>query len=53
MGPGSVARGVFREQRCKTQRFLAEFLTNQLLAARSFVTLVEKQVERLQDPIQS
>src|SRR5258706_278628 len=52
MCPRLVSRRVVREQSSQSDRLVAKLLTNQLLASRSLVALVEKQIERLQNPLQ-
>src|SRR5262249_24793121 len=48
-----VPGAMLREQLRETNRFVAEFSANQFLAAGRLVTLVEKQIERLQDAIEA
>src|SRR6266404_2665144 len=52
MCPRLVSRRVVREQSSQSDRLVAKLLTNQLLASRSLVALVEKQIERLKNPLQ-
>ena len=48
-----IAGWLFGQQSREPDRFVAEFLTNQALAARCLVSLVEKQVERLQNAVEA
>ncbi len=50
---GLISRRVLRQQARQADRLVTDFLANQLFAARSFVAFVEKQVERLQNTVQS
>src|SRR5689334_13358861 len=44
---------MFGQQSAEPDCFLTNFFANKLLTARSLVTFVEKQVERLQNAVQS
>src|SRR5258707_3326278 len=48
-----VAGTVLRQQFGETDRLVAEFSSNEVFAAGRFVTFVEQQVERLQNPVES
>src|SRR5438067_456441 len=48
-----ISGRMFRQQRPQTNRFMTKFFSDQMIAAGSLVTFVEKQVERLQDTIQT
>src|SRR6266567_1937476 len=48
-----ISGRMFRQQRPQTNRFLAKFFSDQMIAAGRLVALVEKKVERLQDSIQT
>src|SRR5437868_226111 len=48
-----ISGRMFRQQRPQTNRFLAKFLSDQMIAARRLVTFIEKKIERLQDRIQT
>src|SRR5207249_9271940 len=50
---GLISGRMFRQQRPQTNRFLAKFFSDQMIAAGRLVTFVEKKVERLQDTIQT
>src|SRR5437588_654298 len=53
VGARLISGRMFRQQRPQTNRFLAKFLSDQMIAARRLVAFIEKQVERLQDGIQT
>src|SRR5260370_40870453 len=48
-----VSGRMLRQQGRQTNRFLAKLLSYQMIAARWLVTFVEKQVESLQDSVQT
>src|SRR3954452_18144745 len=48
-----ISRRMLREQRSQSNRFLAKILFDQVIAARRFVALVEKQIESLQNGIET
>src|SRR5216110_2779988 len=48
-----ISSGMFRQQRSQTNRFLAKFFSDQMIAAGRLVAFVEKKVERLQDTIEA
>src|SRR3954469_1283101 len=48
-----IAGRLFGQQRCETNSFVAEFLSNQAFAAGRLVAFVEQQVESLQNAVQA
>src|SRR5213595_3388252 len=48
-----ISGRMFRQQNSQTNRFMTKFFSNQVIAAGGLVAFVEKQIERLQDSIQT
>src|SRR4030095_6865257 len=53
VGAGLIPNRMFRQQSPQANRFLTKVLLDQVVAARRFVAFVEKQIKRLQYPIQT